>query len=106
VGSGFDDLAFVRARVTDANGVVVPSSEVPITFTVGGQGRFVAADNGAPTDHTAFAAPTRQAYRGHAVAYVRGLGQGGSLTLQATAPGLKPAVLTLPVVAQRPKEVQ
>lgn len=101
VGSGFDDLAFVRARVTDAGGVVVPSAQVPITFTVSGQGRFVAADNGAPTDHATFASPTRQAYRGHAVAYVRGSGQGGNLTLQASAPGLKSAALTLRVVASR-----
>ena len=102
VGSSFDDLAFVRARVTDAKGVVVPSADAPITFAISGQGRFVAADNGAPTDHTPFPSPTRQAYRGHAVAFVRGSGQTGSATIQATAPGLKPAALTLPVAPARP----
>ena len=102
VGSGFDDLAAVRARVVDAKGVVVPSADAPITFSVSGQGRFIAADNGAPTDHTVFASPTRQTYRGHAVAFVRGSGQDGALTLNASAPGLEPAVLTLPVAAPRP----
>jgi beta-galactosidase len=102
VGSSFDDLAPVRARVVDAKGVVVPSAAAPITFAVSGQGRFVAADNGAPTDHTVFASPTRQAYRGHAVAFVRGSGQDGALTLKASAPGLEPAALTLPVAAPRP----
>jgi beta-galactosidase len=78
----------------------VPASDAPITFTVAGQGRFVAADNGAPTDHTVFTSPTRQAYRGKAVAYVRGSGaSGGSVTVQASAPGLKAAALTLPVAA-------
>ena len=97
VGSSFDDLAFVRAQVVDAKGVIVPSSDTAITFTVSGSGRLVAADNGAPTDHTPFAAPTRQAFRGKAVAFVRGSGRDGVMTVQASAPGLKPATLILPV---------
>lgn len=95
VGSSFDDLAFVRARVVDAKGVIVPSAEASITFAVSGAGRFVAADNGAPADHTPFASPVRSAFRGTATAYVRGTG-GGKLTVKASAPGLEPATLTLP----------
>lgn len=97
VGSTFDDLAIVRAQVVDAKGVVVPSSEAPITFAVGGSGQFVAADNAAPTDHTPFASPTRQAWRGKATAFVRGSGAGGVVTVTASAPGLKPATLNLSV---------
>jgi beta-galactosidase len=97
VGSTFDDLALVRAQVVDAKGVVVPSSDASITFAVDGSGRFVAADNAAPTDHTPFASPTRQAWRGKATAFVRGTSSSGVVTVQASAPGLKPATLTLPV---------
>jgi beta-galactosidase len=97
VGSSFDDLALVRARVVDAKGVVVPSSDAAITFAIGGAGRFVAADNAAPTDHTPFVSPTRQAWRGKATVFVRGSATGGAATVQASAPGLKPAVLTMPV---------
>jgi beta-galactosidase len=97
VGSSFDDLAIVRAQVVDAKGVVVPSSDAPITFAVGGSGRFVAADNAAPTDHTPFASPTRQAWRGRATAFVRGSGSSGVVTVTANAPGLKGATLNLPV---------
>jgi beta-galactosidase len=39
---------------------------------------FVAADNAAPTDHTPFASPTRQAWRGKATAFVRGSGSTGA----------------------------
>lgn len=88
VGTSFDDLAFVRARVVDAKGVVVPSAQDAITFQVSGAGAFVAADNAAPTDHTAFASPTRKAWQGKAAALVRGSGEGASLTVTATAPGL------------------
>jgi beta-galactosidase len=97
VGSSFDDLALVRAQVVDAKGVVVPSSDAAITFAVSGQGHFVAADNAAPADHTPFASPTRQAWRGKATAFVRGSGGRGAATVQASAPGLKPATLVLPV---------
>lgn len=96
VGSTFDDLAVVRAQVVDAQGVVVPASTAPITFAVAGAGRFVAADNAAPTDHTPFASPTRQAWRGKAAVFVRGSGGGGVVTVQASAPGLETARLTLP----------
>jgi beta-galactosidase len=102
VGAGFDDLAFVRAQVVDAKGVVVPSSDLAITFAVSGAGRLVATDNAAPTDHTPFASPTRQAFRGKATAFVRGSAPGGAVTVRASAPGLKPAALTLPVGPARP----
>ncbi len=94
VGAGFDDLAFVRAKVVDAKGVVVPSADVAITFAVSGAGRLVAADNAAPADHTPFASPVRSAYRGTATALVRGSGA-GKLTVKASAPGLEAATLTL-----------
>jgi beta-galactosidase len=97
VGSTFDDVAFVRARVVDAKGVVVPSATNAITFAVSGAGRFVASDNGAPTDHTPFPSPIRQASNGKAVALVRGIGSTGALTVNATTPGLKPATITLKV---------
>jgi beta-galactosidase len=97
VGSGFDDLAFVRARVVDAKGVTVPSAGDAITFTIRDSGAFVAADNGAPTDHTPFASPTRQAWRGKAVALVRGVGTSGALVVSASAPGLESADLYLNV---------
>jgi beta-galactosidase len=81
VGSAFDDLALIRAQVVDAKGVVVPSSDAAVTFAVSGAGRFVAADNAAPTDHTPFASPTRQAWRGKATAFVRGSGSTGAVTV-------------------------
>ncbi|PXA90055.1 glycoside hydrolase family 2 [Caulobacter sp. D5] len=98
VGTGFDDLAIVRARVVDAKGVVVPSAQDAITFQVAGAGAFVAADNGAPTDHASFASPTRQAWQGRAMALVRGAGQGGALNVTATAPGLTPGKVVLKTV--------
>ena len=94
VGSGFDDIAFVRARVADARGVTVPRMDTALQFRVSGAGVLVATDNGSITDHTPFASAARKAVDGKAVALVRGAGQ-GRLRVGAAAPGLKPGVLTL-----------
>lgn len=94
VGSTFDDLAFVRARVVDAHGVTVPSATHLLRFTVRGAAALVATDNGSSVDHTPFPSPERAANDGHAVALVRGAGAGG-FTVEATADGLQPGRLQL-----------
>ncbi|MAN12298.1 MAG: glycoside hydrolase family 2, partial [Sphingobium sp.] len=94
VGSTFDDLVYVRARVVDAHGVTVPSASHRLHFAVAGAGTLVATDNGSSVDHTPFASPDRAALDGHAVALVRGAGA-GRLTVSATADGLARGAVTL-----------
>lgn len=94
VGSSFDDIAFIRARIVDAKGVTVPSATQALRFKVSGPGVFVAADNGALDDHTPFSSPERKPRRGAASALVRGAGS-GAFTVQVTADGVKPATLQL-----------
>ncbi len=93
VGADFDDVAFVRARIVDANGVVVPSATAALTFKATG-GRVVATDNGAPAEHAPFSQATRAPYAGRATGLVRAEGE-GPLTVEVTAPGLKAGHLTL-----------
>nr|WP_314466977.1 glycoside hydrolase family 2 TIM barrel-domain containing protein [uncultured Novosphingobium sp.] len=88
VGSTFDDMVYVRARVVDANGVTVPSAAQRLHFAVKGKGQLIATDNGSSVDHTPFPSPDRTAQDGLAVALVRGAGQ-GRFTVTATAEGLK-----------------
>ncbi|EKU76132.1 glycoside hydrolase family 2 TIM barrel-domain containing protein [Sphingobium yanoikuyae] len=95
VGGGFDDVVAVRAEVVDARGVLVPGATPLLNATVSGPGRVVAFDNGSVTDHTAFAAPQRAAVGGKAVAFLRGTGKPGAITLQVSAPGLKPGRISL-----------
>ncbi|PSJ38771.1 glycoside hydrolase family 2 TIM barrel-domain containing protein [Allosphingosinicella deserti] len=94
VGSDFDDLAFVRARIADAKGVTVPGSALLLTFSVEGAGRLVAVDNASSVDHTPFTSPTRAALDGNAVALVRGAGA-GQMRIRVEAPGLKGDVVEL-----------
>lgn len=94
VGSTFDDLTYVRARVVDVRGVTVPNAENVIRFQVTGAGQLVATDNGSFVDHNPFTSPDRAANEGVAVALVRGAGD-GTFKVEATADRLKPANVQL-----------
>jgi beta-galactosidase len=88
VGSNFDDMTYVRARVVDAKGVTVPSARHVLHFKVSGSGQLIATDNAAFTDHTPFHSPSRAANNGVAVALVRGAGN-GTFKVDAVADHLK-----------------
>ncbi|ADW70858.1 glycoside hydrolase family 2 TIM barrel-domain containing protein [Granulicella tundricola] len=87
LGTTFDDVTEVRLTVVDAHGTPVPGVAVPVTFSVAGDGTLLATDDADPTYTAAFENPTRTTLDGRAVAFIRGNG-GGTLTLQATSPGL------------------
>ncbi len=94
VGSAFDDLVYVRARVVDAQGVTVPSASHRLRFTVRGAGTLVATDNASSTDHTPFSSAERDALNGVAVALVRGAGS-GALIIEVEAQGLSSGRATI-----------
>jgi beta-galactosidase len=94
VGSGFDALAYVRARVVDAEGVTVPRAAHALRFSVAGSGTLVATDNAGDTDHVPFPSATRQARDGWATALVRGAGA-GTMRVEAQAEGLRAGRLEL-----------
>jgi beta-galactosidase len=87
IGSDFDSMIYVRARVVDAKGVTVPNAEHLLHFSVEGAGELIATDNGSVTDHRPFASPDRQPREGTAVALVRGAGD-GRFTVKVRADGL------------------
>ncbi|MBB5747650.1 glycoside hydrolase family 2 TIM barrel-domain containing protein [Brevundimonas variabilis] len=97
VGSSFDDLVYVRARVVDAAGVTVPRADHRLRFSVSGPGVLVATDNASSTDHTPFGSPDRDALGGVAVALVRGAGR-GAVTVEARADDLEAGRVTISAV--------
>jgi beta-galactosidase len=86
------DLAFVTARVVDAEGRLAPRASNLLSFQVQGAGELVATDNGDPTSFVPFASPERAAFNGLALAIVRGVpGKPGDIRVRAGSPGLQPA---------------
>jgi beta-galactosidase len=84
------DLCFVKVKVADRNGVLVPRSDHRIHFEIRGPGEIVATDNGDATSLESFQTPERKAYNGLALVIVRARpGQPGKITLAAESQGLK-----------------
>jgi beta-galactosidase len=97
-----ESLAYITVRVVDANGTVVPSAEVPITFTSAGPGEFL-----------------RQTWLGHGTGWtldaVAGIAQTafratdrtGHATLSAYSPGLRMGRIEISVQAPgKPDEME
>lgn len=102
LADAWDDVSYVRAMVTDADGVRVPSAADLISFTISGPGAVTAVDNGDVASHEPFQAAQRHAYEGAAFAIVRATATAGTTTVTAGAPGLAGSSITLRAAPARP----
>jgi beta-galactosidase len=68
-----------------------------VGFEVRGAGTLAAVGNGNPHNVDSFRRPRRHTWHGRALAILRPAKRPGVLTLTASAPGLRPATLPLPV---------
>ena len=90
-----EDLCYVTVRVVDKDGTLIPDAANLISFKVKGAGRFRAAANGDATNLDLFHLSQHHAFAGQLTAIVQASDQAGSITLEATAKGLKKAILTI-----------
>ncbi|SNR59267.1 beta-galactosidase GalB [Hymenobacter mucosus] len=89
------DLAYVTARVEDAQGNLCPDATNELAFKVTGAGRFRAVANGDATSLELFHQPRMHAFHGQLVATVQASDKAGPLELKVTGKGVKPATLRL-----------
>jgi beta-galactosidase len=92
--TAFDDLAFVTAEITDANGNIVRRADDKLSFSVSGAGVLQAVGNNDPCSEESYAGTERKAHEGRAVAVVRAK-EVGDITLHVTAEGLPAAQLRI-----------
>jgi beta-galactosidase len=85
----WNNVAFVRATVVDAHGVVVPGANDLISFKISGPGVIAAVDSANKASHEPFQAGERHAFQGKCVAFVKASAPSGKIVLTASAPGLK-----------------
>ena len=91
------DLQYFKIYVVDNKGNIVSNSTDKVTVTAQGEGSLLAIDNGdhytndlfRPTDNI------KQMQTGVMQAILRSTRKAGKVTIQATAPGLKSAKLTI-----------
>lgn len=92
-----EDLAYVTVQVVDKAGNIVPADSREVRFQVSGDGRFRATANGDPTSLRQFHLPVMDLFSGACTAIVQSGDKPGTVTLRATAKGLKPATISIPV---------
>ncbi|MDE6125798.1 MAG: DUF4982 domain-containing protein, partial [Muribaculaceae bacterium] len=92
-----DDLVYVTVRVADKNGNIVPTDSRMVNFTVSGAAEFLATANGDPTCLLRFDEPRMRLFSGAATCILRAASAPGTATLKVTAPGVKPATITIDV---------
>nr|WP_232833808.1 DUF4982 domain-containing protein [Saliphagus sp. LR7] len=77
------DLVYVRATVTDEDGVRVPRADHEIRISVSGSGELAGIDNGDLESDESWVGETRSAYRGSCLVVVRADRVPGSLVIEA-----------------------
>jgi len=97
LSAAWDDVAYVRAVVADADGTPVPDAAMPLLFSVHGQGIILATDNADNADPSGFQKPQRNAYKGTAIAIIRATAAAGEVEVRVSAEGLQAATIHLPI---------
>lgn len=98
VSTAGKELVFVTATIVDNNGIPCPKANDRISFSVQGSGKFQAADNGDATCLESFADPVRSAFNGKCVAIFRPVSGSGEMTIIASSPELREAVIKVKVL--------
>ena len=93
--AGANDLSFVTVKICDDQGRVVPGATDKVKFTIQGDASIAGTDNGLQTDLSLFQSTERKAWAGLCLAVIRSGKQKGKIMLEATAAGLKSAVIEL-----------
>jgi len=95
VSADGEDVAMFAVEVHDAQGRVVPIADNEVTFEVSGEGKLIGVGNGDPTSHESDKGASRKAFSGLCMAMVQSTKAAGNIKVEATAPGLAPASVTI-----------
>lgn len=89
------DLSFINVKIVDKDGNFCPNETRQIKFKVKGAGTFRAVANGNSVSLESFQEPQMKLFSGQLTAIVQSAEEVGTITFEASAPGVKSAKLTL-----------
>ena len=95
VSADGEDVAMFAVEVKDSHDRVVPITDNRVTFKVSGEGKLMGTGNGDPTDQDSDLGTSRKAFCGYCMAVVQSTKKGGSIIVEANAPGLETASATI-----------
>jgi beta-galactosidase len=93
------DAVYIKVELVDEKGILVPFADNTISFRISGAGKLVAVGNGNPASHTPFKGNVMEAWQGRCLAIIQSGSNKGTVTLSASADGVKPASITVDCVA-------
>jgi len=93
-----NDLSYVTVEVVDEQDRVVPHAEIPIQFSVSGDGEIAAVGSGDPADMSSFKGNSKKTFRGRCLVILRPKGKSGEIVLRAEANGLQPAEIRVQTI--------
>ena len=96
VGDGRDAMP-ITVEMVDSKGRHVPTANNMIEFSIDGPAKIIGLGNGNPNCHEPEKGNKRSLFNGLAQVIIQTEEGLGEVTLTATAPGIKPANLTIPV---------
>jgi beta-galactosidase len=85
IGTSHADVCHVTAEVVDKDGLVVPTANNALTFTLTGEGRILGLDNGRPDSSESYQGAQREAFNGLALAILQSSGRPGTMMLKASS---------------------
>ena len=88
------DCSFITVSVVDDEGLVVPRTRNPVTFSIQGPGKIVAMGSGDPTSHESFHGNKHNIFNGKCLVIVSATAP-GQITLTAESPELKAVTIDL-----------
>ncbi len=92
------DLIYITVRIEDKNKLLVPGSNNQLNFSIEGQGRIIATDNGDATSHESFQSKSKKAFNGLCLVIVAAeKGATGPFTVKAESKGLKAATVKVEI---------
>ncbi|MFV0607469.1 MAG: sugar-binding domain-containing protein [Niabella sp.] len=93
-GNG-QDLSFVAVEIVDENGVVVPTCENKLTFTIEGAGVIAGTSNANLKDIESYTSNIRKVWKGKALVVIKSKRQKGRIKLTAQTSGIPVAVIEI-----------
>jgi beta-galactosidase len=95
VSADGEDVAMFAVEVKDSHDRYVAIADNQVTFRVSGSGRVIGVGNGDPASHEPDPGNSRKAFSGLCMALVQSNKAAGTITVEATSPGLTPASVTI-----------
>lgn len=95
ISANGQDVALLRVTVYDSNGLMAPTANNLITFTVSGPGIVLGVGNGDPTDHSPDKSSTRNTFNGLARVIVQSTTKAGTIVVTATSTNIGSSTFSL-----------